>query len=52
VEGRAGARGQGPDLGDHLAQVFVVDAAGLAQARHVALGQQVEIVEQGGHAGS
>ena len=38
-------------LGDHLGHVLGVDVAGLAQPRQVALGQQVQIVEQAAHGG-
>ena len=49
AEGRAGAGGQGAKLGDHLAQILVVDAAGALQPGHVAAGEHLQIVEHGLH---
>ncbi len=49
AKGRARTRRQGAKLGDHLAHVFVIDAADLAQAVHVTARQQVEIIQQGDH---
>ena len=40
---------EAPDLGDHVAQVLVVDAAGAAQQRKVALGERRQVLDQGLH---
>jgi len=39
------------DLADHVGDVLVVDAADLAQSRDVALGEQIEVLDQGLHRG-
>jgi len=49
AEPGAGARRQRLQLGDHLAQVFSVHAAGLAQGGQVAPRQQLQILQQGAH---
>jgi hypothetical protein len=49
--GSARARRQAAQLGDHLLEVLVVHGAGALEGRHVAAGEQLQIVQQGGHGG-
>ena len=49
VEGGAGARIERFQLGDHVGEVFVVDAANLAQRAEVAPRQKVEMLDQRRH---
>ena len=49
AEAGARTRRQRLQLGDHFGHVLGVDAAELAQARQIALRQQVEVIEQAGH---
>ncbi len=49
AKGRAGPGRQRTQLGQHVFQVFIIDVAGATEARHVALGEELQIIEQGGH---
>ncbi len=49
AESRARPGRQRPQLGEHVLEIFGVDAAGFAQRRHVVARQQLEVVEQRRH---
>ncbi len=51
AEGEARLGIERADLGDHLGEVLVADAAEAAQRRKIALGQQIEAADQRLHRG-
>ena len=51
TEGEAGLRIEPPDLGNHIGEIFVADAANHLQGSEVAPGDQIEPANQGGHRG-
>ena len=49
AEGEAGLRIEPADFRDHVGEIFVGDGANLLQGGEIALGQQIETPDQGGH---
>ena len=51
AEGEARLGIERADLGDHVGEIFIVDPAQAAQGGKIALGQKVEMLDQGPHRG-
>ena len=51
AENQAGLGVETANLRDHLGEILLIDSADLAQAGKVALGQQIEMIEQLVHGG-
>ena len=51
AEGETGLRIEVADLGDHVGEILLVDAAQPAQGGEIALGQKIEMLDQRAHRG-